>query len=267
MKIFSHNIWGNFSPKECVGNRNYLIKELIEEERPDFCCFQECNPNTSRAGEIGISKLLGDKYDEVSIEFSNVNFTPIFYDKNKFRVIDSSYVVYEGFNDWNSKSFTWGVFEEINTLKKVIVFSTHLWWEYKEQKDVIQRIENVVQLMEVVNKLYLKYQAPIIVAGDFNSGLNTKQGPEAYYEMKKNNMHDVRDISNDTDDYQTCASVYPLHTEDGIYYAGSVPSLTIDYIFINKPSLVNSFKFNIIKSQKAKDSSDHLPLIYEFDLL
>ena len=57
------------------------------------------------------------------------------------------------------------------------------------------------------------------------------------------------------------------NTEDGIYYNGSSPSLTIDYIFLNKEELVKSLKFNIINSQKAKDSSDHLPLIYEFEIL
>ena len=57
MRIYSHNIWGNFSSKECIGNRNYLIKELIDGVNPDFCCFQECNPSTSRFGETSISKL------------------------------------------------------------------------------------------------------------------------------------------------------------------------------------------------------------------
>ena len=29
MKIYNQNIWGNFSDKECIGNRNELIKELM----------------------------------------------------------------------------------------------------------------------------------------------------------------------------------------------------------------------------------------------
>jgi endonuclease/exonuclease/phosphatase family metal-dependent hydrolase len=267
MRIYSHNIWGNFSSKECIGNRNYLIKELIDGVNPDFCCFQECNPSTSRFGETSISKLLLECYEEVSFECAEKNFTPVFYKKNKFKLLDSSYVIFNGLNDWNSKSFTWGLFEEIETMKKVIIISVHLWWQYRGEVDIIQRRENVSQLMEVINRLFAKYNAPIIVAGDFNSGVNAKQGPDAYNVMVKNDMLDVRNISRETVDTETCASVYPLHTEDGIYYNGSSPSLTIDYIFLNKEELVKSLKFNIINSQKAKDSSDHLPLIYEFEIL
>ena len=146
MRIYSQNIWGNFSSKECIGNRNFLIHQLIEKYQPDFCCFQECNPSTSRK-DNSISILLKDNYDEVLLENENKNFTPIFYNRNKVKFVCGEYVVYSGLNDWDSKSFTWGLFENLENKERVVVISTHLWWKYTGEVDILQRRENVKQLL------------------------------------------------------------------------------------------------------------------------
>ena len=265
MRIYSQNIWGNFSSKECIGNRNFLIHQLIEKYQPDFCCFQECNPSTSRK-DNSISILLKDNYDEVLLENENKNFTPIFYNRNKVNFVCGEYVVYSGLNDWDSKSFTWGLFENLENKERVVVISTHLWWKYTGEVDILQRRENVKQLMDVVNRLYLQYEVPIIVCGDFNSGEKAKQGPDAYYQMIKNNMVDVRNIALESSNSETCSLEYPKHDSDGFYYQGVQPCITIDYIFVNKEELILATSFKIDNSQIARDSSDHSPLIFEFEL-
>ena len=137
MKIYNQNIWGNFSsPEQCIANRNVLIKELIYEYNPDFCCFQECNPYTSRSGDTPIQDLLSKDFDEVSAKHSERNYTPIFYKRSEFNVKDCGYFPFKGLNDLNSKSVTWGVFEEKTNKKTIAVISTHFWWQSCNETNV-----------------------------------------------------------------------------------------------------------------------------------
>ena len=63
--------------------------------------------------------------------------TPIYYRDDKFFPIETGYYLYpeavpgyEGsFNNARTKSYTFGVFDELSTVKRVIVVSTHLWWK------------------------------------------------------------------------------------------------------------------------------------------
>ncbi len=52
VRLYDQNIWGNFARTEKIGNRNQYILGLIKEYAPDFCAFQECNPSTSRSGDM-----------------------------------------------------------------------------------------------------------------------------------------------------------------------------------------------------------------------
>lgn len=265
MRIYNQNIWGNFSDKERIGNRNRLISSLISKYQPDFCCFQECNPSTSRMDD-SIIDLLIDKYNETCVINQSQNFTPVLYNKYKFKVIEEDYIVFDGLNDWNSKSFTYAIFEEMCTSKKVCIISVHFWWQYRGDIDNIQRCENANQLANVVEKIYNKYNIPIFVCGDLNSGENTKQGPSGYNKMLTLGFVDVRKITNNSDEFHTCSSIYPKHTTEGVYYDGKAAEFTIDYIFTYKKELVKSIRYIVDGSKVARNSSDHSPIIYDFEI-
>ena len=267
MKIYNQNIWGNFSDKECIGNRNELIKELISDINPDFCCFQECNPSTSKKGDNSICVLLEKEYSEVLPQYSSKNFTPIFYKKEKFRYLCGDYVVFSGLNDWNSKSFTWAVFEELSTGDKIAVISTHFWWKYTGEEDNLQRRDNAKEIMGIVKYISATFNIPILICGDLNSGHKAKQGPDTYNTMLNYGLKDVRTLLDDYYDADTCSSIYPKHTDTGYYYDGVMPDFTIDYIFIYKDEKIKALNFEVINTQVARDSSDHSPLIFDFEII
>ena len=100
--FYSQNVW-NYNPSEY---RNKLIRSLVSDFDADICSFQECGLTTNRVGECPLPSLMADTYEEVCKEFADRNFTPVFYKKEKFNLIDSGYVLYEGLNDVNSKSIT-----------------------------------------------------------------------------------------------------------------------------------------------------------------
>jgi len=265
MRLYDQNIWGNFSSDDhCVANRTELMRDVIFEAEPDFCCFQECNPNTVRAGEKGIGELLKPCYTEVLPEFSDKNYTPVFYNPKKVTLIEAGYAPFEGLNDLNSKSATWGVFKDNVTDKYISIISVHFWWMAEGEKDNIQRQKNAEAVGESVKNLYEKYKAPVLITGDLNSG-DTKQGTGGYDRMCGLGMSDVRYIAKETDNSKTCSSQYPLY-ENGAYIKGVVPNQTIDYIFAYKKEDISAEKFYVVNTDKSRRSSDHLPLILDFDI-
>ena len=266
MKIYNQNIWGNFSsPEQCIANRNVLIKELIYEYNPDFCCFQECNPYTSRSGDTPIQDLLSKDYDEVSAKHSERNYTPIFYKRSEFNVKDCGYFPFKGLNDLNSKSVTWGVFEEKTNKKTIAVISTHFWWQSCNERDNMQRRENAHDVVRIARTISKKYNCAVIIAGDLNSG-NVSQGTAGYDEMVLGGMIDIRKIAMKTDYSFTCsANAYPV-LKEGKYVSGFRTDCTIDYMFVCGDKLISANSFSVINNEKARISSDHSPLFLEFDV-
>lgn len=263
IKLYNQNIWGNIPATECVSNRNGLIRDMIMEEMPDFCTFQECNPRTSRAGDTAMDKLIASEYAEASIENASKDFTPVFYKKSDWTEIDSDHVVYDGRNDGNSKSLAWAVLERKSDKKRVCVVSTHFWFKAVEPEDFEQRLENVRQLKKVCDEVIAKYNVPVIIAGDFNNGVKAHTGDEPYKLMISLGFVDVRHVAKQTTDSYTCRDEYPQMNEEGIYTIGTMPTFILDFIFTYGTHL-EAEKFDVFTTERALVSSDHSPMIAEF---
>ena len=127
--IYDQNIWGCLPHGEKIQNRNALIRELVEYHNADIIAFQECAPTTSREGDRAIDKLLSDEYSEVHTDAKEKNFTPIFYKKNRFSIIESGYFAYEKQSSTMSKSLTYAVLSENESGARFGMISTHFWWK------------------------------------------------------------------------------------------------------------------------------------------
>ena len=262
IKLYNHNIWGNFAADQKIGNRNKLIKKLIFDETPDFCCFQECNPISSRRDDP-IEELISELYAEAPTSAGKNNFTPVFYNKKRFKLIFSDWINYSGLNDLNSKSITVGVFEERATGKRVAVFSTHFWWQVGEEH-TLQRMNNAAELKTVAEVIITKFGVPVIISGDLNNGLGAQQDTRPYEKMMAEGFADIRHISPITTDSHTCHG-YPVLNEKDEYVNAHEPSFTLDYILTYGKNALRPVKFEVLTSREALDSSDHCPLVGEFE--
>ena len=259
IKVFSHNVW-NKKPTEW---RNKLIREMITEADADFCTFQECASWTVRSGDAPLDKLMADSYLELMEEIQGKNFTPVYYKKDKFSVIDSGYHAYTGLNDADSKSVCWGVFQDKETGEKIAIASTHFWWMYESEKDNLQRLQNVDELKTVCDEIIKKNNVPVIIGGDFNNGFNADQGDMPYKKMLQVGFSDIRLTAKETTDMLT-HHTEPLLKEDGTWENKDMPIRTIDYIFTYGEG-IKAEKFQVLTSEKALVSSDHCPLLGYFE--
>ncbi len=260
IKLYSHNVWN----KAPTAWRNKIIRKMIKDMDADFCTFAECGPATIRAGEAPLPLLMADEYTELCPDLSGTNFTPVFYKKDKFNVIDSGYHLYSGLNDAASKSVTYGVFSDKKTGKKLAVASTHFWWMADSEKDNLQRIQNARELKELCDDLTKKYNVPVIIGGDFNNGYNADQGDEPYRKMLDMGFSDIRLTAKETTDVLT-HHTEPVLKEDGTWENTDMPVRNLDYIFTLGCG-ITAERFEVLTSPEALVSSDHCPLTGYFEV-
>lgn len=265
IRLFNHNIWGGYAEGETVGNRCQLIGQEISRLQPDICCFQECSPYTMRPGENGMQQLMQQQYEEVCPEKAGENFTPVFLKKGVFEICRAGHILYPGLNDMNSKSVTYAVLLHKQSGKRFCVASTHFWWQRGEQSE-LQRQDNARVLGALAKRLCDEEGVPFVVSGDFNSGKPPLgQGLAGYDEMLRQGFRDVRFACEVPIQTHTVRENYPIRMPDDTYVGGTAPTFTIDYVFTYGAGITGTH-FDVITTQNVLNSSDHCPLLYDFEI-
>ena len=256
LTFFSQNVWDS-SP---CHYRNELIRSLVSDFNADICMFQEFGPYTIRSGDKPLHILMSDEYVEACPDFSHKNCTPVFFKKDCFDVLDCDYMLFDGLNNWDTKSISWVVLKDKRSGSVFAVVSPHFWWMYEKQEDFKQRLANVDQLKEVCDGIIAKHNVPVIIGGDFNNGKNSVQGEEPYDKMLAVGFKDMRIVSEKTTDMYT-HHAYPIELPDGTFTKGEIPIRNLDNIFVYGDFDVKAVSFDVITNDKALTSSDHCPLI------
>lgn len=256
LTIYNQNVW-NHNP---TAWRNGMIRSLIDVSGADICTFQECGPHTSRAGDAPLPVLMSDRFAEVLPDMACHNFTPVYYRKDRFRLLDEGYLLYEGRNDADSKSVTWAVLEDLADGHRFAAASTHFWWKFDDAEDNTQRLRNARQLQEICDAIIEKYDVPVIIGGDFNNGAFSEQGDEPYHAMLAAGFRDFRLIAGETTDTLTHHD-YPVEQADGSSVCTALPVRTLDYLFVYGAYPVSVLKFDVPTSDMVLASSDHCPLL------
>ena len=252
IRIMSSNIWGNCPGNRPIANRDDLLAGVFKKYAPWTIGLQECSPK-SRQEENNIISLCGPEYFEWDPSPKDANnFTPILYHR-RLRAEDGGWFLFDGPNDWNSKSVTWGLFSWENI--RFIHINLHYFWEHTRQGEQA-REQNSSQLFAFIQKLPYR-QAPIILNGDFNC--------EEYTQPLQMLLSYGFTLASDTAAQKICSHhVYPEFDEKKqIYHSGSLfhPTRTaedsIDHIFLQNAVCK---RFITIQDQEALDASDHCPI-------
>ena len=162
ISIMSHNIY-----YQKIDERKELVRQELLYFQPDLLGAQEAKPawvefldnELSEYGRIGISRSKDGKGE----------YTPIYYKRDKFTVLDSGTFWLSNTPDVpgsrfpganNDRIATWGLFEIKATGKKFFLLNTHLDTASEEIRTL--ELELIVEFL----KDYDDY--PIYMTGDFN---------------------------------------------------------------------------------------------------
>lgn len=234
-------------------HRKDFFNSQIQFYAPDIFGVQEAKPNQV----LDIATAL-PKYSNVGTgrdgegkgESSNV-----FYDKEKFKAVESSTFWLSSTPDTISKGWdaaynrvcTYVLLKNKQTNKLIWVFNTHL--DHVGEEARTKGLEVILSQIEKLNTN--KY--PVILMGDFNSEPETER-----IITLRNKMNDARTISKEK-------PFGPYGTFNNFKY-NEPTKLLIDYIFLSKSKSITVNKYAVLSDAKdLKYPSDHFPVFIEIN--
>jgi endonuclease/exonuclease/phosphatase family metal-dependent hydrolase len=235
-------------------NRKDWMMGQVNFYEPDIFGVQEAMPNQMRYMDSTMTayNYVGVGRDDGKDEGE---YSAIFYDKNKFKIITSSTFwlsqspdqVSIGWDAVNNRVCTYALFEEVKSKAQFWVFNTHFDHVGKEA-----RMNSVKLIMEKIKSLNDKNH-PVVLMGDFNLEPETEN-----IQMIKLDMNDSREVSE-------VEPFGPEGTFNGFQFEQPV-SRRIDYIFVSKTN-IEVKKYAVLSDSKdLKYPSDHLPVYVKIKL-
>lgn len=255
LKVMSYNLRVDFGGD---GDNNWefrrdLLAAQVASYSPDFIGTQEgrfhqlefINQALPEHTFIGVSR------DGSSTEGE---FSAIFYNQNKFRLIDQLTFWLSETPEKKSKGWdaayericTYGLFEDRASKRRFYVFNTHL--DHVGESARNKGIELILKKIKSTNYKNL----PVIFTGDFN----TEPGSQAY-----------RLLTDELIDAQSASQTPPLGPSGTFNGFQSDRPVTqrIDYIFVS--SGISVLKYCVLSDlNDGKYPSDHLPVYAEVHL-
>ena len=249
IKVISYNIRYD-NPNDGINvweNRKHTISTFLNNQKPGLIGFQEVTHSQllfltnelSSYGFIGVGRNDGKTKGE---------YSPIFYNKNNFRLISQNTFwlsrtpekISVGWDASMERICTYGLIEDKRSKKRILVFNTHL--DHIGKKARVKSIELILDTIEKLNE----EDIPIILTGDFNLEDHTKP----IKELQKT-FNDVQEgLSKSMKSYGT--------------FNGFKKNLTqkkrIDYIFTKKFKIKKA-SHELVYTPKMEWASDHHPVL------
>ena len=256
------DIGDDCSAEARVGGLVRAYKEVM----PDVLGLQEVSEHMADLMMAELQCI--DLGDGKTARYSHISGgdTPIVYRSDKLKLLESGFFLYseqidgfEGsFNNHESKSYCFGVFEDRETGKRFALMTTHLWWksETAQAGSDEMRERQAAEIVAEADSLIAKYGVPVWVMGDFN----TRTTSAAFRVFTSGGFKDAFDIAtayaDDNSGYHTCTrQTFARETQLRPYKSNA-----IDHILFKNPGATEGLTFNHIRPYFYIKLSDHYPL-------
>ena len=228
----------------------------------DIIAFQEVDTLWYTVHKL-VNNMKSLGYSYASISKIATYSSAIFYKTERFELLETNSVTYDSSmlpgGPLEARRYTYAVLEEKATGKKIVASSTHfvasLTGVTTEVCD-LYRQESARQQLAFAEEMTTKYPgAVVMLAGDYNSGLDT----EAHRIMSEG-LLSARDHAEKTANmafYTTCGiGQRPKKAKD--------PKV-IDHVFYSKEGVTAKF-YEVLVSRYSYAYADHVPVLVDFEL-
>lgn len=257
MRIMTSNIWGDYFGNP-VSEREAALFAVFQRYQPDILGLQEVTEGWYKSQLL---ERLSEDYQMVGTElYSNDNYVPLMYKKEKFTLLAKGY---ERLFDTPAvtKSITYAILECKADAKRYAVCNVHFWWMQGTQHDEIRR-KNALQLSGLMRLLKEKFACDVIAFGDMNTTISSDVF-KIYVE------HGIRQLYQCAKEKDSISSHHgdPVRGEDGWYHGQKTledSSHSIDHII----ALGESFRvlqYKVVEDQDALDATDHSPVYVDIE--
>lgn len=251
-----------------------IVKAYLQDNLPDVICLQETSLLMASLMMDELKSQLQEKGIAATYTLVTGNDTPIVYRSDVLKLRESGFFLYpknvpgfEGeFNNGDSKSYCWCVFEERATGKVFATLSTHLWWmlddpdgPYYYPHSDEARAWQLQQATNRMNEVMAKYNCPVFAMGDFNAELPSKCVQTAY----KDGWVDVHDIC--TGECDQSWGYHRCNWTEWKPFVWKPFEKAIDHILVKSPVPFEVKRFVRIMPAWFDPLSDHYPLYVDVE--
>lgn len=263
-RVMFNNIYGSHRTEHPIPTRNQMNAELHYEYLPDVIGLQEASEHTS--AYFIFMNAHGYKRVEVTANNSNAhNYTPLIYRDDKLEVIDKGYHLFKDGAGDKSKSITWAVFKDRATGDVFAVGGTHFYWTSDELGQAA-RLKDAEQVAQLAKQITDKYDCPFIVGGDLNCRIDSAP----FGVLNGAGFKNLQKLSPDTMDRTTHHSYTEYDSELSLYLTPVIPtnpySKAIDHALVYNEGKLTPKRFRVIYHDYSCLSSDHCPVMIDFDI-
>lgn len=264
--MMSFNVKNVWNVGTTPGTRDDVTAAMVLQYAPDFVCLQEFDTLYRNASNGLIGKISGI-YAEVDVAGLSKahNWNPIFYNKDKYTVLESGYVYFPdhtssveynyagGTADGKSKfrSLVWAVLKDMTDGSLYLIGNLH--FSTGDDVTAIQQGEAALAISKI-KEIAAKHEGCItLVAGDYNSNRSTAN--KGTCKMIDSGFKDTFDMTS-------------TRTDSGSTHNGNNPPAAgylknaIDHILTLNDLTV--YSYSILTDSDILASSDHCPTIIKF---
>ena len=262
-RFVAWNVWEDYKGNP-VAERADRQVGVLRRLRPDFLSLQEFDrgfwKSTLAADFSRDHWVVGRGRGPCGIDALD----PVFCRKDRFDKVAEGSAWFHPELDCE-KGVVWGVFEDRATHRRVLVYSSHFWWQSKSDGDDYLRVENARRLHDVVEKAMRRHKAEAAVGGgDLNCDMQSK----ALKELVTLGWRDAQTEAPKSDRGPTCREE-PVRGADGVLrgiaFAEAKRPKFLDHAFYT-PKTVTPVAFAVDRCREAIDTSDHMPVVFDFAL-
>lgn len=247
---------------------NILSEEWAEEAKdiearvPGVVgCISYYEPDVIGIQEVSVKwygllkEYLGDTYEFVNTDANGTKngcYTGLAYNKNTVRLIEKELTYYSVYNSKRLRVINMGLFEMIETGKRLVVTDTHFNANHKDAAtENKNRVKQATEFIAKIDSYRKKYNCPIIMTGDFNS----KDGTEPYNVVVSDPL-----ITETKYTAKEKGSIFLTYHAVGTMPGSATES--IDHIF-SSGAVTPLYYTTLIDAYLVK-ASDHCPIFCDF---
>ena len=273
MIILSNNQWKcdcnlpNWEAKGEDCSAECRVKGLLRayrEIQPDVLALQEVSRLMARLMMEELSETVLPDGSVARYEYISGGDTPIVFRRDKLLLLESGFYRYpeaipglEGsFNNAETKSYCWGVFENRTDGSRFAAMSTHLWWMSSRERpgSAEARAHQFREASRAMDAVLAKYGCFGILMGDLNAALASPCLQTAF-DLGWREAHDLAVGDRDeTRGHHPCGPNGYERTDGGSF------AQAIDHILLKGEAMPVIRHFRRLTELWFDPISDHYPL-------
>ena len=243
IRVMSFNVLAEvYNELPPIEGRHWKCASAIYTYAPDVIALQELTPRWNTR----LCNMLGEEYCIEQLQpGASASYTLFAYNTNTLELLDSGSEYYKVVDNANGRLITWGFFKVKASGKTCVIISTHLGLT------VDKRLSQVEDLAAKITELEEKYEAPVIIAGDYNC---TRDSEEF---VKLMSMVPIKEAG-----VSAANIVNDPITDHPLYTVKHGTGQAIDHITYTAGA--EALSYQALEMNTILHTSDHLPILSDF---